>query len=151
VGNGQTFRVLTNNSGSSSIKFSLYEMGEDETRLLSGALEQLGSKNSLFHAEGRDGKTLIQQHRDLPAHAAALSALFDWLQRQGFDKGLDAVGHRLVHGGAAFREAHLVTKELLAKALELRPFDPATWQRRPRIRRSRSTPCGAISRSCRSA
>jgi acetate kinase len=124
MGNAQTFRILTINSGSSSIKFSLYEMGEDERRLLSGSLEQLGSKNGLFHAEDRHGKTLIREPRDLPAHAAALSALFDWLQRQGLDKGLEAVGHRLVHGGAEFREAHLVTKELLVKVTALCPFAP---------------------------
>jgi acetate kinase len=124
MSDGQQLRILTINSGSSSLKFSLYAVGASEELQLSGGLDQLGSEGSAFRARDRAGEVLIDETRDLPDHRAALGALFDWLRQQGHEQGIDAVGHRLVHGGAEFSRAHLVTGDLMQRVRELRPFAP---------------------------
>ena len=121
---GGRLRILTVNSGSSSVKFSVYEMGESEALLLGGSLDQLGSAGSRFQARDGAGGALVDEARELPDHSAALGTLLDWLRDQGIESGLDAIGHRLVHGGAEFRRAHRVTDELMERVRELRPFAP---------------------------
>jgi acetate kinase len=118
------FRILTINSGSSSIKFSLYHMGLDETFMLSGRIERIGVTPSLFYAKKADGVTLIEQQLDLPDHDAALKVLFDWLQKYALSQNLDVVGHRVVHGGNQFKQPHLVTPNLIRVLKDLFPVDP---------------------------
>jgi xylulose-5-phosphate/fructose-6-phosphate phosphoketolase len=87
-------RILTINSGSSSIKFSLYQMGETEKRVLSGEIKRIGLTPGLFLASSDHGQTLIRQELDIPDHDAALKILFQWLQKEGSGRDLAAVGHR---------------------------------------------------------
>lgn len=114
MANNGDIRVLTINSGSSSLKFSLYEMGQAETRILSGSLERIGLRGGQFHANNADGKMLADEHREFPDHAAALKTLLDWLESKFPGHAVDAVGHRVVHGGATYREPHLVNDDLFA-------------------------------------
>ncbi len=106
--------VLTINSGSSSLKFSVYQMGPAETLMFSGSVERIGLKASRFHVRGADGKTLVDEHRDLPDHDAACAILLDWLQGRLPERRLEAVGHRVVHGGPQYNQPHPITPELLA-------------------------------------
>ena len=110
-------RVLTINSGSSSLKFSLYAMGQTETRALSGSLERIGLRGGQFHACDAAGMMLIDQNCEFPDHDVALKTLLDWLERQFRGQPVDAVGHRIVHGGATYSEPNLITPDLFA-ALE---------------------------------
>jgi acetate kinase len=117
-------RILTINSGSSSIKLSLYEMGPAERLLVSGNLERIGLRAGLFQVSDTHGKTIIDEHTDLPDHEAALKRLFDWLEQHEPGKNLDAVGHRVVHGGPKYNQPHRVTPALIADLKEMVPLAP---------------------------
>ncbi len=72
--------VLTINSGSSSLKCSLYQMGPAETLVLSGSVERIGLRGGQFHMRDAAGKTLVDELVDLPDHDAALKTLLTWLE-----------------------------------------------------------------------
>ena len=116
--------ILTINSGSSSLKFSLYRMGESESLMFGGKIERIGLSPSLFHVKDVEGKTVIDRQSDLPDQEASLKLLFDWLDHHAPMKDLEAAGHRIVHGGTKFREPHLVTKEVIQTLKDLSPMDP---------------------------
>jgi acetate kinase len=116
--------VLTINSGSSSIKVSLYRMGGDETLIVSGQLERIGHEDGRFAMKDAGGRALVEQALPLPDHAAALSALFDWLKTQDAGGDVGAVGHRVVHGGPRYYSPQRVTPEMLDEVRRLVPFDP---------------------------
>ena len=117
-------RVLTINSGSSSVKFGLFEIERTEKLLLSGELERIGLRAGMFQIHNATGETLVDQHKDLPDHDAALKRLFTWLEQHEPDQSLDAVGHRVVHGGPKYNQPHRVTPALLAELKELVPLAP---------------------------
>jgi acetate kinase len=111
-------RILTINSGSSSLKCSLYEIGQSETLILSGSIERIGLRGSHFRIKDAAGEMLVEAERDMPDHDAAFKTLMEWLQSRFPDQALDAVGHRVVHGGTRYVEPHFVTPELLAALKE---------------------------------
>lgn len=109
-------KVLVINSGSSSIKFRLVDVVEESNgalttgpALLQGSIKGIGSHTSfevLGEHEDRSGAIEIRDH------AQALRVLFDRLA--GSLGGIDAVGHRVVHGADRFVESTLITKEVEA-------------------------------------
>jgi len=115
-------RVLTVNTGSSSLKAALYLMGQEEKALFSAQAERIGGAGSRFRAVDEDGRILADDQTALPDHGAALQALFTTLGRQ--DLAPEAIGHRVVHGGAAHREPAPITPDLVAALEELVPIDP---------------------------
>jgi len=117
-------RILTINSGSSSLKSALYQMGRSERLLLSAHIERIGLKDSLFRIEAAGGETLMAEKRELPDHDAALEALLGWLRINDAGGEFDAVGHRVVHGGATYTRPNLVTPRLLRTLEEMVPLAP---------------------------
>ncbi|CAI4032114.1 Acetate kinase [Nitrospira tepida] len=109
-------KVLVINSGSSSIKFRLVDVVEESNgalttgpALLQGSIKGIGSHTSfevLGEHEDRSGAIEIRDH------AQALRVLFDRLA--GSLGGIDAVGHRVVHGADRFVESTLITEEVEA-------------------------------------
>jgi acetate kinase len=116
--------ILTINSGSSSIKFSLYVLGQTERLVLKGELGRIELSQGFLEVFDHDGKKLTAQELPLPDHEAAFKTLFDWLQGHEIGGNLDAIGHRLVHGGAAHIRPQLVTPDLLADLQLLLPLAP---------------------------
>jgi acetate kinase len=114
--------VLTINSGSSSIKFSVYGAGPDPERLLSGRLERIGLPEGRFSAEDGQEGVLVSRDLALPDHGAALKELFGWLASRPEGRGMGAVGHRVVHGGSKYTAPQRVDKTLLNTIRELTPF-----------------------------
>ncbi len=115
-------RILSIDRGSSSLKFALYEMkSADERLLITGGVEPLGAANATL---------LIRDERDARAHearrllggASPVGTLLAALRE--FDVDIDAVGHRLVYGGAAHERPERVTDDLLTSLTALEPFDP---------------------------
>lgn len=103
-------RVLVVNCGSSSLKIDLIDTGagrDDRFRLATGAAEQIGQDTSLVSLRvGAD--TPSHQHATLRDHAAGIRALCGLLRDHGlFPGGIDAVAHRIVHGGAHHEPAVL--------------------------------------------
>jgi acetate kinase len=117
-------RVLTINSGSSSLKAALYQMSDEETLMLSAELSRIGIPDSRMQITDALGATLFARRGDLPDHNAALQALFTWFEQHNSYQRHDAVGHRVVHGGHRYSEPQLITPELLAALRELVPIDP---------------------------
>ena len=95
-------KVLVINSGSSSLKYQLFDM-KKETRLAKGLVERIGAGGPANHAEAL--KNVVAQLGDLA-------------------KGIDAIGHRVLHGGEVFKDSALMTKANMAKAKKLVKFGP---------------------------
>jgi len=108
--------ILTINSGSSSLKFSLFE-AESERLLLDGAVERIGLGGGRFRVKGK-----IDEHHDFPDHQTALDRLFVFL-REGAPE-VQLAGHRIVYGGRDYVRPHQVTAELLNALHALIPFAP---------------------------
>ena len=94
-------KVLVVNSGSSSLKYQLFDM-ESETRLAKGLVERIGAGGPKNHAEA-----LVKVVADL-----------------GNPKDIDAIGHRVLHGAEVFKDSALVTKATMAKLKKLVKFGP---------------------------
>ncbi|MEU6059872.1 acetate kinase [Streptomyces sp. NPDC047097] len=121
-------RVLVLNSGSSSLKYQLLDMG-DGTRLAAGLVERIGEGSSrIAHTPlGPDAGEKRERTAQVPDHEAALKAVAEELSADGV--GLDspelaAIGHRVVHGGLKFSEPTVVTDEVLAEIERLVPVAP---------------------------
>jgi acetate kinase len=115
---------LTINSGSSSIKFSLYAMGETERLVLKGELGRIGVSQGFLQVKDYESNELTDQELNLPDHETALKALFAWLRGHEVGKDLHAVGHRLVHGGTVHVEPQLVSSALIEDLKQLIPLAP---------------------------
>ncbi len=107
--------VLTINSGSSSLKFAVFRFQSKEERVLSGDLDRIGLDGGHFRVWGDDGRALADERLDIPDHANALRVLFDWLRGRRPAVSPDAVGHRVVHGGADFYRPHVITPDLIER------------------------------------
>jgi acetate kinase len=116
--------ILTINSGSSSLKFALYEVVPREALILSGRQERIGFKGGLFRVENGKGEVTFEEHDSLRDHEVAIERLIQWLHHHLPGKEVSAVGHRLVLGGVQYGQPHLITPELLAALTELLPLAP---------------------------
>jgi acetate kinase len=120
-------RLLTINTGSSSLKAALYKPREDATETLELRAEasRIGGRGGGLRLADARGETLDERRNDLPDHIAALEALLSRLPDRGLDRDdLAAVGHRIVHGGVRHREPQRVAPELVADLRALVPIDP---------------------------
>jgi acetate kinase len=119
--------ILTLNAGSSSIKFSLYRVGDDGTPApaLEGAIEGIGTEPRM-KAKDAGGKELVDRRwQDAGMdHAASLRVLGDWLREQLGDARLAGVGHRVVHGGTEFAAPVRIDEQVLARLEALCPLAP---------------------------
>lgn len=117
---GGTEKILTINSGSSSVKFSLYDTSlEAEVKLLSGKLERIGIDGGTFTALGPDGARICSRKVDLPGHGPALEVLFKWLAERPEGKNIGAVGHRVVHGGTKYTSPARIDPPMMAELKRL--------------------------------
>jgi acetate kinase len=112
-------RILTINSGSSSIKFGMYEMQGSERLVLSGYLARIGLRAGIFKITNSTAKPLEEKHTKLPDHAYALKLLFDWLEKHEASQKLDAVVHRVVHGGPKHVQPQRITPSLITELQQL--------------------------------
>jgi len=105
--------ILVLNSGSSSIKFSVYEAGDGERRKLhEGAVDGIGTDLGKFWIKDADGKKLVDQTPALPTRAVAFALVADALHSGNFPAPM-AIGHRMVCGGPTVQENQLITPELV--------------------------------------
>jgi len=122
-------KVLVLNSGSSSIKYQLFDM-PDESVLAAGSVEQIGEPGShLRHALPSPQGGMSKTVRDLPIadHRQGFALIASILKESGAlaDTGeLRGIGHRVVHGGEKFKEPARVTPEVLDAIRGLIPLAP---------------------------
>jgi acetate kinase len=88
------------------------------------SVERIGKSGSRLLIADASGSSLLDRTEDLPDHAAALHALLAWMNDAGYAERVQAVGHRVVHGGTAYSEPQLVTGQLISTLRELVPIDP---------------------------
>lgn len=118
--------ILVLNSGSSSIKFQLFDMEGPERRLVKGLADRIGLEDSFLRVQ-EEGGTSDQRPLALPDHRAALTAIFDVLHGRGApgtSDGIDGVGHRVVHGGEMFAESVLVDDNVMSILRQLVDLAP---------------------------
>lgn len=114
--------LLCLNGGSSSLKFAVYHIRGQEERVLSGAIEAIGTP------EGRawlraGNKVLSDQSGKFSDHAAAITTMFAALHEHGLTN-LQAAGHRIVHGGPMFTSPQRIDQRLKDALKNLVPFAP---------------------------
>ena len=116
--------VLCLNSGSSSLKFALYAMGEKKQEVLAkGAVENIGAENAMFWLNDGHGETLSQQPQTVADHHQAVRLIIDLLGNRDFNLPA-VVGHRVVHGGSEYDQPQKITWELLQDLKRLVDFAP---------------------------
>ncbi len=119
-------KILIINAGSSSIKFQLIEM---PTRMLicQGIVERIGEKDAIFQFKTETNDLRIVE--EISSHKVGLHKIADYLLDP--DKGviknteeIDAIGHRVVHGGNSFSNTTLITQEVKSKIKALNALAP---------------------------
>jgi acetate kinase len=116
--------ILCLNSGSSSLKFALYRLGDgEEVRLAHGAAERIGLAGGHLWLRGTDNEALVDVDRDFPDHTAAAEGIAAAAKGLGFPPP-EAVGHRVVHGGPEHTAPERVDAQLLAELRRLVAFAP---------------------------
>ena len=108
-------KILSVNAGSSSLKFTAFEMPE-EKKLMSGYFERIGIDGVLTYQPA--GQDKIKYEAAMPAHRQAVELVLKQLTNpeNGILKSIDeidAVGHRMVHGGEKFACSTLLTDDVL--------------------------------------
>ena len=116
--------VLVLNSGSSSIKFSVYEAGDGaRTKLHEGAVDGIGTDLGSFWIKDGAGKKLVDQTPALPTRAVAFKLVADALHSDDFPAPV-AIGHRMVSGGPTVLENQRITPELIDEMERYTAFAP---------------------------
>ncbi|HFX18106.1 MAG TPA: acetate kinase [Flavobacteriales bacterium] len=115
-------KILVLNSGSSSLKFQLFEMPEGKV-LVKGLAERIGEKTGRFKAND------FEISKNLPSHKEALELLTDYLlnpenQIINNKNDIEVIGHRVVHGGSSFVQPTLITEAVKNKVRELFSLAP---------------------------
>lgn len=114
-------KILVLNCGSSSVKYKLFDM-DNQAVMAQGGVEKLGLPGSFLKFTAPDGEKVILE-KELPEHDAAIQFILSVLTDdkygciRSFDE-IDAVGHRVVHGGEAFSQSVEITSEVIGKIVE---------------------------------
>ncbi|MEX2364239.1 MAG: acetate/propionate family kinase, partial [Balneolaceae bacterium] len=121
-------KILVINCGSSSIKYQLIQT-ESKESLCKGLVERIGAVTSIIKQEFQ-GEKPIKKTMVIENHAAALKKIMELLLEEdnGFLHSLDeieAVGHRVVHGGETFKDSVLIdedVEEAIQQAFDIAPL-----------------------------
>ena len=118
-------KIISINAGSSSLKFSLFDIDKKEC-IASGYFERVTLDGSFYTIKYNGEK--IREEVDMPNHTIAVEILLNRLLSIGIVSSLDeidGVGHRLVHGGDKYDKSVIITDEVIAdleKYTELAPL-----------------------------
>ena len=121
-------KILVINAGSSSLKYQLIDM-ETEQVMAKGLCERIGIDGHLKHSPLVGGKPVFNEDVPMPTHSEAIAAVIGKLTSAeygvvGSMKEIDAVGHRVVHGGEKFAESVKIDDAVMAAIEECIPFAP---------------------------
>ncbi len=121
-------KILVLNSGSSSVKYKLIDTVSGDT-LAEGGAEKIGLKDAFLKYKRADGSKAIVELGAGADHVAAIKAILSILTDpvegciKSYDE-IDAVGHRVVHGGEKFSKSVLLTPDVREKIRECYPIAP---------------------------
>ena len=118
-------RTLTLNGGSSTVKFAVFEVGENPVRTLAGEIAGIGTSETALAAthlpDGEEYRTTIRA----PDHGQAARRLMSWLGQRSEPEGFEAIGHRVVHGGLTLQEHQEISPDVLEQLRRAQPLDLA--------------------------
>ena len=117
-------KVISVNSGSSSLKFQLYDMPSEEV-LTSGQAERIGQEMGAFTIKVNGEK--IQSELPIPDHKTAVDILLKALIEHKIVENLEEIqgaGHRIVQGGSYFDQSVVVDEDVVGKVDELAELAP---------------------------
>lgn len=117
-------KILVINSGSSSIKFQLFDAGSSQV-IAGGSVARIGEENS--YLEYRASSEEFRKEISIPSHHKGFEVIFGALTDRDYGVVKDiseitAVGHRVVHGGDAFTESTLITEEVIKEIKKYIPL-----------------------------
>ena len=121
-------KILVLNCGSSSIKYKLFEM-ESKQVMAQGGVEKIGLADSFLLVKLPTGEK-VKIEKPMPEHTVGIQLILDTLVDEKIGcikdlKEINAVGHRVVHGGEKFNQSVIITpevKEMIIKCAELAPL-----------------------------
>lgn len=119
-------KILVINAGSSSLKYQLFDMETGDV-LAKGNCERIGNGGTITHK--RPGKENYSAEVSLPTHDEALSLVLDLLVSDEYGvvasiDEIDAVGHRIAHGGEKYKASTLIDDEVVAYLETIVPINP---------------------------
>ena len=113
--------ILVLNCGSSSVKYKLFDMERQEV-MAQGGVEKLGLPGSFLKFTMPNGEKVVLE-KELPEHNVAIQFILSILTHEKYGciksyNEIDAVGHRVVHGGEKFSSSVQITNEVIGKVVE---------------------------------
>ena len=117
-------KILSVNAGSSSLKFQAYEMPEEKI-LIKGRFERIGINDSFYTIWINGQKE--EKKVDLPNHEKAFQILTEELINYNVikdPKEIDAIGHRVVHGGDKYADSVIINEDVLKTVEDLSDLAP---------------------------
>lgn len=109
-------KILVLNCGSSSVKYKLFDM-EQKSVIAQGGVEKVGLEGAFIKFTLPDGQKVVLE-KDIPEHQTAIQLILDVLVSNEYGaiatlQEIDAVGHRVVHGGEKFNASVLINDEVI--------------------------------------
>ncbi len=119
-------KILVLNAGSSSLKYQLFQMEENRV-LAKGLCECIGTAGTVTHK--KTGYEPLHEEIDLPDHSVALSRVLALLTDPEYGviasiEEIDAVGHRVAHGGEQLKKSARITKQVIEYLETIIPINP---------------------------
>lgn len=118
-----TETILAINSGSSSIKFGIYDAVGLDIRL-KGRLTATDTADARFTVERGDGQPIVDEHWRSASGADPIERMLTWIEAHLQGDRLVAAGHRVVHGGDAFTQPVVIDGKVLRQLAALTPLAP---------------------------
>jgi acetate kinase len=120
-------KVLVINSGSSSLKYQLFNM-ETEGMQAKGLIQRIRINDSFLEYENSSGEEIVIE-KDIPTHKFGIELLLETLlsEDHGVLESIDeveAVGYRIVHGGEGFAHSTIIDKQAIKKLEEVADLEP---------------------------
>ncbi|HPO50810.1 MAG TPA: acetate kinase, partial [Spirochaetota bacterium] len=120
-------KILVINCGSSSLKYQLFLMPEG-INLVKGIIERIGNEDSFIKQENKDGKKYEKKEKILN-HTEAFRHVAEALLDKEYGildnlKEINAVGHRVVHGGEKYNESVIITDDTIKDIEQLSDLAP---------------------------
>jgi len=117
-------KYLIINAGSSSLKFSLYEIPEVK-EIVNGCVEKIGNQDSFYTLKYKDRK--IEKSKIITNHTEAVETMIDVLLINNFISDVSeikGVGHRVLHGGEKYSDSVIITDEVIEDIINLTKLGP---------------------------
>lgn len=120
-------KILVLNCGSSSIKYKLFDMTSGEV-MAQGGIEKIGLPGAFLKLTDKEGKKVVIE-REISGHQQGIEFILSVLTDSTYGcikdyKEIDAVGHRLVHGGEEFASSVLINQDVINKVIECSDLAP---------------------------